>query len=238
MCSGSCSVGSRTTPSGNSPSSIIPPQSESPRNAGSRSRQSLKASADAAASRADTFARASGHALEIERAGVDAVAQARRLRPVLEHVTEMAAARGAHHLGARHPVARVRLGDHAVQRRRLVEARPAASRLELRVGAEELGAAARTAVHAVGVLVPIRAGERALRAFVAQDLVLLGRESLAPLLLGELCLRFHGSRVPRPGQSTTSESATNWVTAAAMTSTWKISWKPNVAGNGLGQALA
>src|SRR5918994_6914052 len=135
MWSGSCSVGSRTMPSGNSPSSsIIPPQSEIPLVAGSRSRESLKASADAAACRASD-SRASGRALEVERAGVDAVAEAGRCRPVLEHVPEMTPARRAHHLGANHPVARVRLGDDALERGRLEEARPPASRLELRIGA-------------------------------------------------------------------------------------------------------
>ena len=44
--------------------------------------------------------------LELERRGVDAVPEARRPRPVGEHVPEMAAAARAHHLGAHHPVAR------------------------------------------------------------------------------------------------------------------------------------
>ncbi len=33
---------------------------------------------------------------------------------------------------------------------------------------------------------------------------------------------------------TTSDTATNCVTAAATTSRWKISWKPKVRGNGFG----
>src|SRR5918994_625837 len=198
MWSGSCSVGSRTMPSGNSPSSsIIPPQSEIPLLAGSRSRGSLKASAHAAACRASD-SRASGRALEIERAGVDAVAEARRVGPVVEHVTEVAAAGRAHDLRARHPVARVRLGDDAVEGGRLEEARPAAARLELRVGAEELRAAARAAVDAVSVLVPVGARERALRPLVAEDLVLLGAQTLAPLRVGQLDLLGHAFRLARP----------------------------------------
>ena len=127
-------------------------------------------------------------ALEVERARVDAVAQAGRVRAVVEDMAEVAAARRAHDLGANHPVARVGLRDDAVERRRLEEARPAAARLELRVRAEELRPAAGAAVDAVAVLVPVRAGERALRALAPQDLVLLGREALAPLLVGELDL--------------------------------------------------
>ena len=37
---------------------------------------------------------------------------------------------------------------------------------------------------------------------------------------------------------TTSETATNCVTAAATTSRWKISWKPSVRGNGFGHFVA
>src|SRR5262245_61261893 len=42
--------------------------------------------------------------LEVQRRGVDAVAQAGRRRPVGEDVAEMAAALGAQHLGADHAV--------------------------------------------------------------------------------------------------------------------------------------
>src|SRR5262249_2786085 len=151
---------------------------------------------------------------------------------------EMPAARGAHDLGADHPVARVRLCDHAVERRRLEEARPTAARLELRLRAEQLGAAGGAPIHTGGVLVPVDAREGALRAFVAEDLVLLGSQALAPLLVGELQFRLHATRVPRAGQRTTSDSATNCVAAAATTSRWNTSWNPNVVGNGFGQALA
>ena len=44
-----------------------------------------------------------------ESDAVDAVAQMRRRRPVLEHVAEMAAAGGAMHFGAHHAVAPVDL---------------------------------------------------------------------------------------------------------------------------------
>ena len=72
--------------------------------------------------------------------------------------------------------------------RRLVEARPPGARIELRVGAEQLGAAAGAAIGAVVLDVDVLAGERALGPVLAQDLVLLGRQALAPLLVGQLNL--------------------------------------------------
>jgi hypothetical protein len=41
-----------------------------------------------------------------------------------------------------------------------------------------------------------------------------------------------------PQARTTSETATNCVAAAATTSRWKISWKPNQAGAGFGHVVA
>jgi hypothetical protein len=68
------------------------------------------------------------------------------------------------------------------------------------------------------VLVPVDAREGSLGALVAEDLVLLGSQALAPLLVRELQLRLDGTSVARAAQRTTSESATNCVAAAAMTS--------------------
>ena len=112
-------------------------------------------------------------ALQFERAGVDAVALPGRAGAVREDVAEMAAAGGAHHLGAHHAVARVGLGDRRSRGRRLDEARPAGAGVELRVGAEELGAAAGAAVDAGVLRVDVLAGERALGALPPEDLVLL-----------------------------------------------------------------
>ena len=52
--------------------------------------------------------------------------------------------------------------------------------------------------------------------------VLLGAQALAPFGVGQLDPTRHR-------HITTSETATNCVTAAATTSRWKISWKPSVA---------
>src|SRR6266436_4954885 len=62
--------------------------------------------------------------LEIHGDAIDAIAQVRRRRPVLEHVAEMAAAAAAVHFRARHAVAAIGRGfDRA--RHRIVETRPA-----------------------------------------------------------------------------------------------------------------
>ena len=101
-------------------------------------------------------------ALEIERGRVDAVALARRAGPVVEDVAEMTSAGRARDLGASHPMARVGLGDDAVEVGGLDEARPAGPGVELVLGAEELRPATGTAVDAGRMLVPVRAGECAL----------------------------------------------------------------------------
>src|SRR5262249_27393716 len=72
----------------------------------------------------------------------------------------------------------VRLGDRGP------EARPAGAGLELRVGGEEREVAADAVVRARGVVVPVLARERSLRALLGRDLVLLGRELGLPLRVG------------------------------------------------------
>src|SRR5437588_2736545 len=100
----------------------------------------------------------------------------------------MAAAAPAQDLGPSHPEAAVLAQLDVLRHRRLVEARPAGPGLELRVRAEQLGAAGRAAVHAVVLDVDVFAGEGALGPVPAQDLVLLGRQPLAPLGVAELHL--------------------------------------------------
>ena len=73
-----------------------------------------------------------------------------------------------------------------VERGRLDEARPPRAGVELRVGAEELRAAAGAAVDARVLGVGVRPGERPLGRLPAEDRVLVGRQAGAPLLVGEL----------------------------------------------------
>src|SRR3954454_18393729 len=75
--------------------------------------------------------------LEVHGDAVDAVAQMRRRRAVLEYVAEMAAAAAAMHLGAAKPVAAVGRAL-ARARARIVKARPAGAALELLLGCEQL----------------------------------------------------------------------------------------------------
>src|SRR5712672_3213173 len=73
--------------------------------------------------------------MEDQRKSVHAVAQAGRLRPVVEDVTEMAAAAAAVNFGAQHPKGAVLgLADGVLER--LIEARPAGAAFEFRLGGE------------------------------------------------------------------------------------------------------
>src|ERR687887_1348912 len=103
----------------------------------------------------------------------------------------MALARGAQHLGPAHEEAPVVLGLERVPARRLVEGRPAAAGVVLRVRAEELGAAAGAAVDARLEHVVVLAAERPLGSLLAQDVELLRRQLAPPLLLGLPHLRWH-----------------------------------------------
>src|ERR1700722_6406066 len=118
-----------------------------------------------------------------QRKTVHAVAQAGRLRPVVEDVAEMAAAAAAVNFGAQHPEGAVlSLADGVLQR--LIEARPAGAALEFRLRGEQRQVAAGTGEDALAMLFQERARTRALGAFLAQDLILLRRQLRTPLGVG------------------------------------------------------
>ena len=120
---------------------------------------------------------------------VDAVAQAGRLRPVVEDVAEMAAAAAAMHFGAQHAEGAVLgLADRVFER--LVEARPAGAALEFRLGGEQRQVAAGAGEDALAMLLEQRAGARPLGALLAQDLILLRRQLRAPFGVGLFDLEF------------------------------------------------
>jgi hypothetical protein len=81
-------------------------------------------------------------------------------------------------------------------------------RLELRIGAEQFGAARAAGVDTLGLRVGVLAGERPLGARLAQDLVLGGCELGAPLVVGLHDLRcglgggIHATKT-MPGRATT-----------------------------------
>src|ERR1700680_540296 len=139
---------------------------------------------------------------ELERAGVHAVALSGGRRPIREDVTEMAAAIRAADLGARDEHAPVAVLLNSALGHGCREARPARSRVELGVGAEELGAAPGAVVDAGIVDVHVLAGGGGGGACLAEHRKLLGCQALAPLVVGEGDLLVHGAHLlPRFGGS-------------------------------------
>src|SRR5439155_1097464 len=86
--------------------------------------------------------------LQLKCSRIDAVTNARRRGAVREEVAQVAATVRAHDFGADHAVTRVRLLVDRVRVGRGVERRPAATRVVLRLGPEELRAAACAPVRA------------------------------------------------------------------------------------------
>src|SRR6266702_81477 len=121
-----------------------------------------------------------------ERHRVDAPTLVRRRRVALagEHVPEVAVAAGAARLHPAHAQRAVLDQPHRVGLGRLVERRPPAVALELRVRPEQLLPAGPAAVDADGLGVDVLAGERPLGAGLAQHVVLLRGQLAPPLLLG------------------------------------------------------
>src|SRR5690242_4543582 len=110
---------------------------------------------------------------EFQGAAVDAVALAARAGAVVEDVAEVGVAVLADDLGAPHEEAVVGPQLDVLEVRRLGEAGPPGAGVELRIGGEELGSATDAAVHALGLLVHVGAGEGTLGASLAGDLELL-----------------------------------------------------------------
>ena len=75
---------------------------------------------------------------ELQRCGIDAIAQAGRFGAVLEDVPEMGAAAGAMDLGAAREQAIVFFGADVIFDDRLKEARPAGAGIKLGVGTEQV----------------------------------------------------------------------------------------------------
>src|SRR5262245_47383238 len=122
---------------------------------------------------------------EFQRDPVDAIAQARGSRPVVEYVAEMSAAAAAMHLGAWHQQDAIRGGANRVRQRR-VEARPAGLAVVFRVRGEQRQLAGGAKERALAFLLVERARARDFGAVEPQDLVLrLGQDAppLAVVLL-------------------------------------------------------
>src|SRR6202022_3707114 len=118
-----------------------------------------------------------------QRKAVHAVAQAGRLRPIVEDVAEMAAATAAVNFGPQYPESPVfGLADGVVER--LVKTRPAGAALEFRLRREQRQVAAGTGEDALAMLLEQRARSRPLGALLAQNLILLRRQRRAPFRIG------------------------------------------------------
>src|SRR6478735_1643901 len=129
-----------------------------------------------------------GFRLQLNRDSVDAVPIVGRGAESLagEHVPEVGTAGRTANLGPHRAEGAVFQQLHPVGSQRGVERRPSAVRIELVLAAEQLGAAAATAVHPHRLVGLVRAGERPLGARLAEHLVLLLAQLRAPLLVGLL----------------------------------------------------
>src|SRR3984957_16595148 len=127
-----------------------------------------------------------------QRKTVHAVAQAGRLRSVVEDVAEMTAAAAAVNFGAQHSEGTVLgLADRVLER--LIKTRPAGAALELGLRREQRQVAAGTGEDALAMLLEQRAAVRTLGAFLAQDFILLRGQLRAPLRIGLFDLELLGS---------------------------------------------
>src|SRR4030088_1976448 len=127
--------------------------------------------------------------MEDQRKAIHAVAQAGRLRPIVEDVTEMAAAAAAVNFGPQHPKGAVfGLADGVVER--LIKTRAGGAALEFRLRGEQRQVAAGAGEDALAMLLEQRARTRALGALLAQDFILLRRQLRAPFRIGLFDLEF------------------------------------------------
>ena len=110
--------------------------------------------------------------MENQSEAIHAIAQAGRLRSIVENVPEMTATTVAMHLGADHAEGAILSRPDSVFQR-LIEARPAGAALILGLGREKRMIATSAGENALAVLIQERAGPGALGALVAQNFILL-----------------------------------------------------------------
>ena len=128
---------------------------------------------------------------EAERRRVDAVAQPRRRRPVVEDVTQVGVAVLGAHLGPRREQLAILATDDVFVLERPREARPAGARVELVEGAEERLARGDVDVDARLLVVPEGVAEGRLGRLVLSDFVLLLGECLVELGVVRLGVGLH-----------------------------------------------
>src|SRR6202043_1978031 len=127
--------------------------------------------------------------MKLQGEAVHAVAQAGRLRPIVENVTEVTTAAAAMNFGPQHPEGAVfGLADGIFKR--LPKTRPAGAALIFRFRGEQRQIAAGAGEDALAMLLEQRAAPRAFGAFLAQDFILLRRQLRAPFCIGLFDLEF------------------------------------------------
>src|SRR5215813_8615138 len=120
--------------------------------------------------------------IELQRSGIDTIAEMSRLRSVIEDVTEMRAAFAARDFNSPHHEAIIVFGFDIFFGNGSPKARPAGAGIELGIGREKLIATAGASIHSLFVMIPIFAGEGSFGALLSADGVLLGCQLLLPLI--------------------------------------------------------
>src|SRR6516164_8902536 len=123
---------------------------------------------------------------EFEGDGINALAQAGGIGPVVENMSEMRATTAARDFGAEHTVRTVFGLFDGFPSSRIGETRPAASGMKLGVGTKENISAAHALVGAGGFGRFVLAGEGWLCAFLAGDIIFIRSELAFPLRIGFL----------------------------------------------------
>src|SRR6266540_4017243 len=123
----------------------------------------------------ESLGRAFGGRDELHRHAVDAIAETRWFRAVLEHVSEMAATTPAMHFRARHEPGPIGRRFHRIGKR-LVKTWPTRSAFKFGLGAKERLVAPGAHEHPFTLLLVQWTGSGSLGAVLAQHVVLLGGE--------------------------------------------------------------
>src|SRR5687768_3504490 len=118
---------------------------------------------------------------EFQRHRIDAVSQSRRLRTIVEDVTEMRAAAFAKDLGPRFAETIVHLILDILPLNDLEKTRPTGTGIELMLRAKQMQTARTACVYSWFLVVGQLAGIRALGALLSKNVKRFGRKNLPPL---------------------------------------------------------
>jgi hypothetical protein len=133
----------------------------------------------------------------MERSGVDAIAQAGRVRAIGEDVAEMASATGAGDLGASHAMAAVFVLFDVLLIKRIVKAGPAATGVEFGFRWKEFEATGSAEIYAGSLGFRVLSGVGTLGALLTQNTVLFRSKRATPFFIRFANL-IHGSPILLP----------------------------------------